>query len=165
MSALIPFELLLTCFALFLQYPWAVCYYNVWCYCPTDIQECPYLAPWPLPVCKSGVLETFFICFVAKHLVSITNLGYLTVWWFSVQLFSGFVKTSRLFSVEIRLMWRTDKSRQSRLPSTGKRICSTMRFLLRATITLRSLSFTLPGNLQGRCRFSSFFLYSQKEHI
>jgi hypothetical protein len=32
-----------------------------------------------------------------------------------------------------------------------------MRFQLRATITLRSLSCTLPGNLQGRYLRSSFY--------
>ncbi len=64
-------------------------------------------------------------------------------------LITGSVKTSQLCSVVTRLMWRTGRLKQSRLPSIGRRTCSTMRCQLRATTTLRSHSCTLPGNLLG----------------
>jgi len=138
-----------------LQYPRAMCDYNVWCYCPSNIQKCSYLAPWSLSVSKWSPWYLFFThCLLIQHHDPYIALWTLPFWnWFS-----GSVKTSQLFFAVTRLMWRTGKWRQSRLLSTGRRICSTMRFQLRATITLRSHSCTLPGSLQGRCHFSSFYI-------
>ena len=77
-------------------------------------------------------------------------------WWYAIEsemafpsLFAGFVKTSPLFSVETKLMSRTGRSRQSKLPSTGRKICNTMRSRQRVTTTLRSLFCTLLESLQG----------------
>ena len=47
-------------------------------------------------------------------------------------------------------MWRTGRLRQSRLHSTGRRICNTMRYPQRATTILRNLSCILPGSLLGK---------------
>ena len=69
---------------------------------------------------------------------------------FCITDFSGSVRTSQLFFAVTRLMWRTGKWRQSRLLSTGRRIYSTMRFQLKATTILRSLSCIWPENLQGK---------------
>lgn len=63
---------------------------------------------------------------------------------------SGSVRISPLFCVETRLMSRTGRSKQNRLHSTGRRISSTMRFLQRAIITLRSLSCILPESWPGK---------------
>lgn len=69
--------------------------------------------------------------------------------------FSGCVKTSQLFSVGTKLMWRTGRWKPSRLHFTGRRTCNIMRSQPRAIITLKSLFFTLPENLLGK--FSGLF--------
>ena len=69
---------------------------------------------------------------------------------------SGSVKISRLFFVETKLMWRTDKLKPSRLHSTGRRTFSIMRSLQKATTTSKSRSCTLLGSLLGSYKSSRF---------
>ena len=73
-------------------------------------------------------------------------------------LYLGCARIFQLFYVETRWMWKIGRSKQSRLLSTGKRISSTMKFLQRAIITLRSPSCTLLENLQGNF-FETFSNY------
>lgn len=91
----------------------------------------------------AGMLMSFFVVNLYWCIILLEN--------FDVQLWihAGSVKTSPLSSAVIRLMWRTGRSKPSRLLSTGRRICSTMKFLPRATTTLRNLSCTLQGSWLG----------------
>lgn len=131
-----------------MQYPWAMCHHYVWCYCPLDVQECSHMAPWSLPVCEINI---FNFCFGSVQLNWIYPI--VSALWLIVCIFVAMivcVKIYQLFSVGTRLMWRIGKSRPSRSHSTGRRICSTMRFLPRATTISKNLSCTLPGNLLGK---------------
>ena len=137
--------LMLVKWGFMLQYPWTMCYYHVWCYCPANIQKCSHLAPWSLQVCKLKSLKTFWMfCLKLFGIMLFCDMGNICS-----HDSSGSVRTSQLFFAVTRLMSRTGKLRQSRLHSTGRRICSTMRFQLRATTTLKSHSYIWPGNLQG----------------
>ena len=136
------------------QYPWAMCDYHVWCYCPSNIQECPYLAPWSLQVRKSS-LQNLFFSLISNYFAPSSLHQIMEI--FCPTDFSGSVKTSQLFFAVTRLMSRTGKWRQSRLLSTGRRICSTTRYLLRATTILKSHFCTWPGNLQGRVNTANFY--------
>lgn len=97
-----------------------------------------------------------FVSSVFVHFVSscVYPLAFSFLW-IHVIVIPGFVRTYLLFFVETRLMWRIGRLRPSRLPSTGRRTCSTMRYLQRVTTILRSLSCTLLGSLQGNGRYAA----------
>ena len=111
------------------------------------------LLDWPTRMFPHGIgisagsflCVPLFIHYIVSYSkdISLVNLN-----WFSV-IMSGCVRISQLFYAEIRLMLRTGRWKRSRSHFTGRRIFSTMRFLQRATTTLRSLSCILPGSLLG----------------
>lgn len=124
-----------------LQHPWTMCHHYVWCDSSIDLQECSNLAPWSLPVCAGchGFLNECWKYCAEIHVT----------WVFCFFPTSVFVKTSQSCFVATRLMSRTGRWRQSKLHSTGRRICSTMKSQQRVITTSRSLSCTLPGSLLG----------------
>ncbi len=62
---------------------------------------------------------------------------------------AGSVRTSQLYFVETRWMWRTGRWKQNRSLSTGRKTYNTTRSQQKATIILKNPSCTLPGNLLG----------------
>ena len=73
----------------------------------------------------------------------------------------GCARTSQLFCAETRLMSRIGRWKQSRSHSIERRIFNTMRFLQRATTTLRNLSSiwleSLLGNIQEAISFLNYW--------
>lgn len=70
----------------------------------------------------------------------------------------GCARIFPLFYVATKLMWRTDRWRQRWSHSTGKRISNTMRYLQRATTTLRSHFSIWLGSFQGNVSFSYLWI-------
>lgn len=91
----------------------------------------------------AGLLQSFFVINLYWFIILLGNSD-VQLW-----IHAGCVKTSQLSFAVTRLMSRTGRWKPSRSPSTGRRICSTMKFLPRAITILRNLSFTLRGSWLG----------------
>lgn len=140
------------CSFLFMQHSWSMCHHNVRCHCAVDLQECSHMA--------SGSLQ---VLFYRKHFVWVLSFAYkppaVNVRIIFLLWTSGCVRTSPLFYAATRLTSRIGRSKQSRSHSIERRISSTMRFLQRATTTLRSPSSILLERLLGNIQHTVFICW------
>lgn len=126
-----------------------MCHNYVWCHGKDHIQERWVMVQWSLQVQDFSQINYLHICVCLSKKSSIT-------WDLDINN-TGCVKTSRLFCVGTKLMWKIDKWRRSKLNSIGRRICSTMRYLQRAITILRNPFYIL---LEDLSETQTFVLWS-----
>ena len=123
-----------------------MCHYHVRCHRQVNVQKCSNMAPRSLQVVWLDAWN--WMCKSCPHISNCLIIIFV--------LKPGCVRAFLLSSVVTRSMWRTGRSKQSKLHSTGRRTFNTMRFLRRAIITLRSPSFILLENSQGNEKWVLF---------
>lgn len=94
---------------------------------------------------SAGTLWTYAYFEIFNPFNTTVDILLTTYFWFS-----GSVRIFLLFFVETRWMWRTDRLKQNKLLSTGRRIFNIMKSLPRVTTTSKSLSCISQESLQGK---------------